>query len=524
MQTIYKKLYRADFFAFCQKALRNLSNITIDHQLYIELMCFYLAKVAEGSITRLILNAPPRHLKTNIGAVCLAAYELARDPTMVILVVCCNQPLANTIVDLIREVLRSGWFQEAFPHTCIKPDHSRSGDFETTRGGGVRGISIDSHNAGIGAGLVIADDLLDPSEWNNYPAIEKANQNFQGMIMSRFNKSNEGRVVFIAHRLNDEDPTAFLMNTGEWDQLTLPFQAVKTETFDLGYRMITREKGTILRPDSYTEKAIANLPQVQVTPPYELYYQQGVSAIPPIIIKHDHFKTYSGGLPANVHYVMSVDPAQKAGARNSYNVIQVWATDYHRHWLCHQWRAQCGYDELVNAFIKLRKSVRPSAILIEDTANGTALISKARRKANSRVVPIVPDGRSKSQRLSEHLSTIASGRIFLPKQAAWRNDYVEEFVSWPRLGTDRVDTTTQFLDYASTEPVLHAPSAGSGIGLFGSQCRRRSTDVYRRGAGPSIPTPKPASSSVRRVMPGERLDGDEPIIIFGLDESLYRLK
>jgi predicted phage terminase large subunit-like protein len=523
MKRIYKYLYATDFFAFCQKALRNLSNINIAHQVYIELMCFYLAKVAEGSITRFILNAPPRHLKTLIGAVCLAAYELARDPTKVILVVCCNQPLANTIVDLIREILRSNWFQEAFPHTCIKPDHSRSGDFETTRGGGVRGISIDSHNAGLGANLVIGDDLLDVSEWNNYSAIEKAVQNFQGMIMSRFNKSNEARAVFIAHRLNDEDPTAFLMKTGEWDQLALAFQAVKTETFDLGYRMITREKGTILRPDSYTEKAIANLPQVQVTPPYELYYQQGVSAIPPIIIKRDHFKTYSGGLPANVHYIMSVDPAQKAGARSSYNVIQVWATDYHTHWLCDQWREQCGYDELVSAFIKLRNRFRPSAILIEDTANGTALISRARRKASWRVVPIVPDSRSKSQRLSEQLSTIASGRIFLPEEAKWRNDYVEEFVSWPRLGTDRVDATTQFLDYISTEPALHAPPTGSATLVRGSHQRRRSADLYRRGAGPSFPTGNRDTSSVRRVMPGERLD-DGYIIVFGGDDSLYRLK
>jgi phage terminase large subunit-like protein len=277
----------------------------------------------------------------------------------------------------------------------------------------------------------------------------------------------------------------------------MPFQAVRTEAFDLGYRTWTRERGTILRPDAYTEKAIANMPKVQVTPPYELYFQQGLSATPPIIIKRHHFKIWSGHIPANVHYVMSVDPAQKGGEKSSYNVIQVWATDYHEHRLCFQWRVQCGYDELEMVFLKLRRTFRPSAILIEDTANGTALIAKARRKASYRVVPIVPDGRTKSQRLSEHVRTISSGCILLPQHAEWREDYVEEFDSWPRLGTDRVDATTQFLDYMATKPVLHAPSA-SGLGCVTHARRLGESSIearYRSVRGAVLVTTRTADSS-----------------------------
>ena len=276
-------------------------------------ICKNLSDVSAGKINRLIVNAPPRHLKTLLCAVCFAAYELGLNPATSILIVSYSEELAKQIADLIRDIVRWEWYHEVFPATLLKADHSRSGDFETTKGGGVRAISIHSRHAGKGANLTIVDDPLDLHEWNDEKAKEEVINNLQGMILSRFNNDKAGRVVFVGHRLNEDDTTAALLRTGKWTHVVLPFQAIKAEAYDLGHMIWRRKKGELLRPDAFDETRAANLPITQKTPPYEWFYQQGVSEPPPIVLERRHFRLFgTDDVPSNCHYVLSVDTSYKA--------------------------------------------------------------------------------------------------------------------------------------------------------------------------------------------------------------------
>ena len=92
----------------------------------------------------------------------------------------------------------------------------------------------------------------------------------------------------------------------------------------------------------------------------------------------------------------------------------------------------------------------PVAILIETTANGPALISDLSRKFGKLIIPVEPDGRSKAARLGRHADLIIGKRLWLPADAEWRGDFIEEFVEFPNgKFTDQVDAATQFLDHAA---------------------------------------------------------------------------
>jgi hypothetical protein len=83
------------------------------------------------------------------------------------------------------------------------------------------------------------------------------------------------------------------------------------------------------------------------------------------------------------------------------------------------------------------------------------------------VVPIDPDGRSKSARLRVHAETIIAKRIHLPADVAWRDDFVTEFVEFPHgKYTDQVDATTQFLDHAG-ELARLTTSRSTGLASLG---------------------------------------------------------
>jgi hypothetical protein len=71
---------------------------------------------------------------------------------------------------------------------------------------------------------------------------------------------------------------------------------------------------------------------------------------------------------------------------------------------------------------------------------------------------LVPsDGRSKVARVLRHIEFIQSGRIKLPQDADWREGYESEFEQFPHPPDDRVDATTQFLDFMPQYAALRRP-------------------------------------------------------------------
>jgi predicted phage terminase large subunit-like protein len=190
-------------------------------------------------------------------------------------------------------------------------------------------------------------------------------------------------------------------------------------------------------------------------------------------------------------------------------VIQAWRVGADRYYLIDQFREQCEFSDLIEALRNLRKRHKPHAIIIERAANGHALISQlARRfpKLAKLVIPVDPDGRSKSARLRVHAETIIARRIHLPAEAEWRDDFVAEFVEFPRgQFTDQVDATTQFLDRAGELAKLKSmPQAGSAVLARNSSTQRRASFFF--GTAPTN-AQSSFSGSERGLAAGRHSDG-----------------
>ena len=369
------------------------------------------------------------------------------------MVITYSDQLAEYISYQIRRVLQSPWFKKIFK-TRVAEDRSKVSDFATTQGGGVFATSVGGALAGRGADIIIFDDPLDLKDAGNVRQIELVNQRFDSLIMSRLNDPKTGRIVIIAHRLNDNDLSAHVREQGDWRHVVLPLIATRKKSYDLGYDTWLRKRGELLRPGSYTAKKLTQLQMNTINPDFELLYQQGRGGGGRMTIRVEHFGTIDTRTMPVLPVILSIDPGQRAGANSSYGVIQAWSPFDGNHILLEQWREQCNYERLKSAYWFFVRNFRPSVALIEATANGPALISEAKRKAIVRVVEIMPDGRSKAARLLAHVPDIRRGRILLPEAATWRPDYIKEFVDFP-LGAfdDQIDATTQYFDWITANPV-----------------------------------------------------------------------
>src|SRR5579863_3275985 len=150
-----EELIRTDFASFVRKAFYDdHGGKKLGNEPYIDYLCFELDKVAKGATKRLVINLPPRHLKTFLAAIYLTAWVLAHDPSAKIMVVTNNDKLAEYITYHIRRILQSPWFKRVFK-TRLAEDRAQVGDFATTQGGEVFATSVGGVLAGRGADLII---------------------------------------------------------------------------------------------------------------------------------------------------------------------------------------------------------------------------------------------------------------------------------------------------------------------------------------------------------------------------------
>ena len=91
-------VFREDLYSFVAHSFRFLEpgNRFIPAP-YLELLCAALMQVDARKVTRLIINMPPRHLKSIVTSVVFPAWVLMRDPKTKIAVICHSDMLANDL-------------------------------------------------------------------------------------------------------------------------------------------------------------------------------------------------------------------------------------------------------------------------------------------------------------------------------------------------------------------------------------------------------------------------------------------
>ena len=94
----YMALLKLDFYAFIERSFAQLNPETRFYRnWHIELLAAKLEAWRRGEIRRLIINVPPRSLKSHCASIALPAFILGHDPTAQILCVSYAQDLSDKL-------------------------------------------------------------------------------------------------------------------------------------------------------------------------------------------------------------------------------------------------------------------------------------------------------------------------------------------------------------------------------------------------------------------------------------------
>lgn len=118
------------------------------------------------------------------------------------------------------------------------------------------------------------------------------------------------------------------------------------------------------------------------------------------------------------------------------------------------WRGKPAFPDLKREAQRLQETFSPDLVLIEDKASGQSLIQELQRETTIRLYPVRAD-KDKQSRVSAAQPLVQSGRVFLPKFASWKHEFVRELAKFPcGQYDDQVDAFAHLVNYVRFLPPL----------------------------------------------------------------------
>jgi predicted phage terminase large subunit-like protein len=447
LRALYGALLKQDFATFIGKTF-----LTVDPgtsylaNWHIRLIAEHLEAARLGKIHRLIINMPPRALKSICVSVAWPAWLLGHNPQSRIMAASYSAGLAVKHSLDCRSVLNSAWYRSIFPGVQISRDQNEKTKFMTTARGFRFATSVGGTTTGEGGNFLILDDPLSPAQAMSAVTRDMANHWFDHTFASRLNDKEKGVIVLVMQRLHPQDLTGYLLAKGGWTHLSLPAVATAREDYRLDGKLFVREQGELLHPVRENTELIERAKIELGSSAFAAQYQQQPLSEEAAMVKAWWLKRYHVA-PASERIVQSWDTAIKSESHHDATVCLTFVEYAGKSYLLDANVLRVEYPELKRAFYSIAEKWKPVAILIEDRASGQQLIQDARRETHLPIIARNPKS-DKITRFAAVSALIEAGRVELPEQAPWLADFEAELFAFPNAPhDDQVDAFTQYLDW-----------------------------------------------------------------------------
>ena len=418
---------------------------------HLDALCACLQAVTEKRIPNLLINIPPGHAKSMIVSVLWPVWRWARDPSWSGMFGSYELGLVTRDAVKARALVKSDWFTDLFRtnHATkaitweLEADQDTKKLYKTTEGGMRQATSV-----GLGTGYrgdtLVVDDPLSVDGAYSEIELEAATRWFFETMPTRFNDMKHAEKVVIMQRLHEADVSGEILRREpeQWQHLNLPAEfdpETKAVVRDLQGRVVFEDprkvKGELLFPAKFPADVLAKL-RVSLGP-YAASGQLdqrpsplggGVLKaawwaprwlLPGELLRPGNDRACGRpliGVPVPLPFSMifSVTDAAFKGTDKSDRVaIGVFGLKWPNLYLIDLvWDQMDFQGTLISIRALVKRWPRMGEILIEDKANGDALISTLRSEFAA-VLPISPEG-GKVSRILAASPYLAAGNVILP--------------------------------------------------------------------------------------------------------------
>ena len=409
--------------------------------LHQEVIADHLQQVERGDITRLIIEAPPRHGKSELCSKRFPAWFLGRNPTKQIISASYSGDLASGFGRDVRNIVSSSRYRAIFPDVTLAADSQAANRWHTDQGGIYVASGVGGTIGGRGADLFIIDDPLRGREEADSGTIRDKLWDWYRSVVYTRQMFDDPRIIIMMTRWHEDDLVGRVLELekqggDKWTRLNLPaLKQSKGKAFALWPDKFPVERLTNIRANVGPREWTAQYQQ-QPRPDEGAYFQKSWfesytrESVPnhktslAIFGASDYALTADGG-DYTVHCVFGVD------SRND-----IWLLDWYRGqvealegveaWLllCAKWEPLRWFDESVS----ITKSLGP-------------LQDRLKREHNVHCThELIVPAHDKATRARSIQARSQQGAVHIPYYEPWASDLINQLLSFPTgAHDDQVD-------------------------------------------------------------------------------------
>lgn len=425
----------------------------------------HLMAVSRGEIHDLLINMPPRHMKSIEVSVAWPVWEWIDHPEIRWLFSSYGAGLSIRDALKSRRLIQSNWFQQNYGHCFeLAGDQNAKTRYDNDRTGYRIATSVGGAGTGEGGDRIVVDDPHNVNDAESDPVREGTLTWWDETMSTRGNNPETAARVIVMQRVHAKDLSGHVLEKGGYTHLCLPaeYERIRPVYVDgalrevdphlhptlLGFVDPRKEEGELLWPERFTRKALDKLKVSLGSFGVAGQLQQRPAAREGSILKRDHWQFYKT-LPELDEMIISVDCTFKDKLSSDFVAIQVWARKGANKYLIHRLKERLGFGATLIA-VRGVKALFPKAIavLVEDKANGSAVIETLKKEIAG-VIPIEPEGGKVARAFAiqpEH----EAGNLWLPDPSV--DPTIEEFIGtcadFPAVPhDDEVDSCTQAINW-----------------------------------------------------------------------------
>lgn len=441
---------------------------------HLEEVCNHFEAVSHGLVTRLLVNVPPGTGKSISASVCWCAWTWTVYPEKKFIFVTYSPGLSTRDARKCRELIESDWYRRRWPNVQLLD--RADNDYRNSKGGWRFSTAIRGEVTGRHADIQCVDDPIKAQLTQGNAAITRTeidyvNNFWDGTMPTRMADPKTSARAIIMQRLHDDDLSGHVLQTGEYEHLCLPmrFEPARASRTKIGGDRRTQD-GELLHEARYGEAEVAKLERdLNVYADGQLQQRPGKAG--GNIFRREWLRFWGADgrpLPDGCtpdgdgfdEVIVSWDMTFKDAMGSDMVCGSVYARKEADIFLLARVCRRLSFANTVLAFVaQVRRFPQAGAKLIEDKANGPAVISTLQRKVPGLIA--VPVQGSKLARANAVSYLHQAGNVYYPSpklgpQYSWvsapasEGGHIESMVGFPLARfDDPVDAETQALRYLS---------------------------------------------------------------------------
>jgi len=449
------------------------------HNWHIDAISEALEAATERDILRLLVNIPPRHMKSLNIEVFWPAWWWTFEPGIRFLTASYGDQLATRDARKTRALIMSDWYQRLWGDVYqLSDDQNTKSRYENDQKGYRIATSVGGVGTGEGGDVILIDDPHKTDEAESDLERQTVLDWHDGTISTRFNEPERGVEVIVMQRLHERDLAGHVLEQGGWHHLCLPAEYDPKHPF-MWPDDPRSEPGELLWPERFSRNAVTQLKTQMGSYRAAGQLQQLPAAREGDLLKRAWWKYFPplfldepGRLPEFRLIVSSWDTAFKEKTTSDYVVGTVWGRSVSDLYMLRLVRERMSLGATKRAMKEVRawlQATWPQAgivTLVEKSANGVTIIDELTREIPG-VIPwtAVAD---KVARAENAQPTLEAGNCFLPgfplpdltgpdsgRTPAYVMEFIDELAKFNKgQYDDQVDSWSQAVNYLNTRSPL----------------------------------------------------------------------